>query len=611
MLFWDEFTSDGRLGPEATEVGPVSALCLQRKIAAGAEAEFTFILAWHYPNRTPERCGWRAPKGEEKTVIGNWYATRWPDAWDAAAYAAANLTTLERRTRLFSEALRGSTLPAAIKEAASANFSTLATQTCFRTADGEFHGFEGSNDHIGCCAGSCTHVWNYETTTPYLFPSLARSLRKASFGFSTDDEGAQHFRQVLPDGKERHGYAAADGQMGQIIHAYMDWSLSGDLGWLREIYPRVKAAMEFCWKPGGWDADRDGVMEGVQHNTYDVEFFGPNPQCGIYYLGGLRAMKEMADATGDTAMAQTCGELFERGRKWIDVNLFNGEYYVQRIQGAPRERIHKALLSTMGADNTMEPEYQVGDGCLVDQLVGQYLAEVAGLGALVDPANCRKTLDSIYKYNYKRTLVDHDSVQRIFAVNDEAALIICDYGKGTRPRVPFPYWAEIMTGFEYAAATHMLYAGRVKEGVECIENIRARYDGERRNPWDEAECGHHYARAMAAWSGVLALSGFRYHGPAGAVEFLPKWQAAPFRSIWMTANGWGTFERSTGATSIRVLSGELRVRTATVPSAAGAISAAVDGAAVKAAMKRSEGRTEFRFALELRVMEGSVLVLKA
>ena len=148
--------------------------------------------------------------------------------------------SLESRTRTFANAFAASTLPAAVKEAASANLSTLATTTCFRTADGEFHGFEGSDDHRGCCFGNCTHVWNYETATAFLFPSYARSLRQAAFGYSMDDQGGMRFRQLLPDGKERYHIAAADGQMGQIIHAYLDWKLSGDEAWLKTMWPRVK-----------------------------------------------------------------------------------------------------------------------------------------------------------------------------------------------------------------------------------------------------------------------------------------------------------------------------------------------------------------------------------
>ncbi len=614
MLFWDDFSADGELGPEPDARNAVGALCLKRTIAPGASAEYTFLLAWHFPNRTPRRCGWSAPKGFEDTVIGNYYATRFSNAWEAAQYAARNLERLEKDTRRFAACIRESTLPGAVKDAATANLSTLVTTTCFRTADGEFHGFEGVNDHSGCCSGNCTHVWNYETATAHLFPTLARSLRKAAFGYSMDDAGAIHFRQMLPDGKERSGFAAADGQMGQIIHAYLDWRLSGDMEWLRGLWPRVKKALEFAWVPGGWDANRDGVMEGVQHNTYDVEFYGPNPQCGIYYLGALRAGEEMARATGDTASADEYRRMFRSGSQWIDANLFNGEFYVQKVRGWPKNEIAPALRSSMGSDDTEKPEYQVGGGCLVDQMVGQYLAEAAGLGRLLDTGHMRAALGAIYRYNYKRTLYDHDSVERVFALNRESALVICDYGKAARPRIPFPYYAEVMTGFEYSTAAHMLYAGMVREGIECIRNIRNRYDGERRNPWDEAECGHHYARAMASWSGLLALSGFQYDAPTGSVVASPRAAERKFRCFWSTATGWGSFsvtrtEKGTGLTLL-VEKGSLACRSCTVRAGAGKTAAAWNGRPVPHRIGRNEDRAVFEFGEDVRLQAGDRLELE-
>ena len=178
LLFWDDFIADGELGPEERVRDSVGSLCVQKSIPARSQADFTFVLGWHFPNRTPERCGWSAPEGDESAVLGNHYATRFQDAWEAAEYTATNLPDFEKRTRAFASALRESTVPGAVKEAASANLSTLVTPTSFRIADGTFHGFEGSNDQRGCCFGNCTHVWNYEVATAYLFPSLARSLRE-------------------------------------------------------------------------------------------------------------------------------------------------------------------------------------------------------------------------------------------------------------------------------------------------------------------------------------------------------------------------------------------------------------------------------------------------
>jgi non-lysosomal glucosylceramidase len=561
MLYWDDFSADGELGPEPAALSGVGALCLGRTLAPGAHADYTFLLAWHFPNRTPRRCGWNAPKGQEDALIGNWYTTRFPDAWAAAQYAAENLPALERKTRRFASALRESSIPGAVKDAASANLSTLVTQVCFRTADGEFHGFEGANDQAGCCHGSCAHVWNYETTTAHLFPTFARSLRATSFGYDLDEAGALHFRENLPHAQPLWGFAAADGQMGQILHACLDWRLSGDLDWLRRLWPGIKRAMEFAWTPGGWDADRDGVLEGVQHNTYDVEFYGPNPLCGIYYLGALRAAEEMARALGDADSAAEYHRLFESGSRWTDANLFNGEYYVQKIRGVAQDKIAPSLRSEMGSDDTVNPQYQVGEGCLADQLIGQYLADVAGLGPLVAPDHIRKTLASIYRYNYRHTLTGHQCVERTYALNDEAALLVCDYGKAERPRIPFPYYAETWTGIEYLVAAQMRFAGMTREALEIYRNARLRFDGEKRNPWDEPECGHHYARAMSAWSGMLAMSGFRYHGGEQAVEIQAP---ASHRSLWATGTGWGTFQVTAAGATLHVEHGTLQVRVCTV-----------------------------------------------
>ena len=615
MLFWDDFSDDGKLGEEPDPRSPVGALCLSRTIAPGHSASYTFVLAWHFPNRTPQWCGWAAPKGDEKTVIGNHYARRFADAWAAADYAATNVERLETRTRLFAAALGESTLPAAVKDAASANLSTLVTTTCFRTADGEFHGFEGVDDKLGCCFGNCLHVWNYETATAHLFPTLARSLRKAAFGYSMDDSGAMHFRQLLPDGKARSGYAAADGQMGQILHAYLDWTLSGDTAWLRETWPRVKKAVEFAWVPGGWDGNRDGVLEGVQHNTYDVEFFGPNPMCGIYYLGALRAGEEMARAVGDDASAGVYRRLFQAGSQWIDNNLFNGEFYIQKVRGFTKDQIAPALRSEMGSENTEKPEYQVGEGCFIDQLIGQYLADLTGLGPLVSPRYIRKSLESIYRYNYKRSLAEHDSVQRTYALNDEAGIVVCDYGGAKRPHIPFPYYAESWTGLEYSTASLMIHAGMIREGIECIQSTRARYDGEKRNPWDEAECGHHYARAMSAWSGVVALSGFRYHGPDAAVIAVPRVGPDRFHCFWSTATGWGTFtlepkEGGAARFTLKVLSGKLPCRSCEIKASGATTSASANGKSVAHQIEHRKDRAIFRFDEPVTIEEGHELQLE-
>ena len=302
-------------------------------------------------------------------------------------------------------------------------------------------------------------------------------------------------------------------------------------------------------------------MEGCQHNTMDVEYFGPNPQMGIWYLGALRAMEEMARFLDETGFADKCRDLFSRGSRWMDENLFNGEYYEHEIRPPLREEsIAPELRLNYGSNNLTEPDFQLGSGCLVDQLVGQYMAHICGLGYLVEKDHILRTLDSLMKYNFRPDFYGHFNHLRSFVLNEESALLMASYPKGRRPKRPFPYFNEVMTGFEYTAGAHMLYEGEIENGLKVIKAIRSRYDGLKRSPFDEAECGHHYARAMASWTTVLALSGFHYSGVSQTMVFTASKAAA--QTFWSTGDAWGMFRQSPqlGATEVELIVKEGKVK---------------------------------------------------
>lgn len=542
--FWGDFSDDGLLDerPESGSDSPTASLAAKTRLAAGSTEEITFYITWHFPNRyswSPKY----SDRHAEEDFIGNYYAGKYKDAWDVAEKFISRKDDLEARSIEFVSAFLESDLADEVKEAALFNTSTHRTQVCFRTPDGRFFGFEGAGDKKGCCIGSCTHVWNYEQATAFLFGELASSMREIEFMQATDDQGLMSFRVHLPIERARdQGKAAADGQMGCIMKMYRDWQLSGDDEFLRKLWPKVKKALAFAWIEGGWDADQDGVMEGAQHNTMDVEYYGPNPQMGIWYLGALKSAGEMAAYLGDDEFADRCGKLFSRGSHWIDANLFNGEYYEHQIQlPESRESIAPSLLIGMGSDNPDNPDFQLGKGCLVDQLVGQFMAHVCGLGYLVKPENVKKTLESIRKYNHLSSFEDHFNCMRSFVLGDEAGLLMASY-PGERPEFPFPYFTEVMTGFEYTAAAGMLYEGLTEEGLSSIRDIRARYDGRRRSPFNEAECGNHYSRAMASWAAVLALTGFNY----SAVKRKLRVKATSGKHFWSSGYAWGVFRFRSG-----------------------------------------------------------------
>ncbi len=563
--FWDDLVDDGDLDDRepAGRLTPIGSVCHRRRIPAGAESSFIFQIAWHFPNRQNWETGLTSSKAPAHTV-GNWYTTQFADAWDASERVSEDIARLEDETVEFVAAFCDSPIPEVVKEAALFNASTLRTQTFFRTADGHAFGWEGCQDHKGSCHGSCTHVWNYEQATAFLFGSLARSMREVEFLHATDNRGLMSFRVNLPlEFGTSYGVAASDGQPGCIMKLYREWKLSGNDDWLRAIWPKARLALEFFWIPGGWDADVDGVMEGCQHNTMDVEYFGPNPQMQFWYLGALRAAEEMARHLGEPDFAARVRDLFERGREWTDTNLFNGEYYEHEIRpplasGAVAKGLAHRELNVLTTTDLADPPLQLGKGCLIDQLVGQYMSEVVGLGELGDPDKTRTTLESIRHHNHRTSMAGHFNHMRSYVLGDEPATLMCSYPLGERPARPFPYFTEVMTGFEYTLAVHMLYVGMIDEGLGLIEDIRSRYTGERRSPFNEAECGHHYSRAMASWAAVLALTGFDYDGRIGRLTIRLEDGAAP--TFWSTGDAWGTAVLTDGAVTVRVANGAVDLR---------------------------------------------------
>lgn len=546
--FWDDFSNDGLLTDKQQLVddNPMASLAVKKTIPARATQVYTFYITWHFPNRRDWN-GWS--QKNKGVIVGNYYTTQYADAWDVARKEIAMLPTYEQQTLKFVNAFLNTSVPDAIKEAALFNLSTLRSQTVFRIPSGHMLGWEGIMDEYGSCMGSCTHVWNYETATSFLFGDLAKTMRDVEFTYGTDSKGRVRNRVDLPldlNFKTDH-IAAADGQMGTIMRFYRDWILSGDISFLKKYWPKVKLAMAYAWSERGWDGNQDGVEEGEQHNTMDVNYYGPNPQMQFWYFGALKACSKMAAAVKDFEFAKKCDSIFTKGSAWVDQNLFNGQYYEHKITDP------KTFDFLNTDDPTVQiPDYQLGSGCLVDQLAGQYMAHVLGLGYLAKKENIQTTLNSVMKHNFMDRFDNSFNNMRSYVLGNESGLIMASWPKG-RLKVPFPYFAESMTGFEYAAAVGMLYEGQTDAGIKCIKAIRNRFDGEKRNPFDEPECGHHYARAMAAWSAPIAISKFHYNGLEKTISFTSK----PGTYFWSNGYAWGTCTVNGRKAFLKVLFGEL------------------------------------------------------
>lgn len=531
--FWDDFADDGRLCaqvPEATtgqdelmklkgqHIASVAPCAL---IAPGEEQTFEFFLTWHMPYRY---LGWSQKPRPGRKTTRNYYTVRFHDALDVADYVKENLPRLEHDTLAFHEALFGSTYPKAVLDALSANITVLRSPTCFRIGDGSFFGWEGCFDLEGCCDGTCTHVWNYAQTLAFLFPKLEQSMRRDDFLHETDAEGRMTFRSRKKLEEEPFNLApAVDGQNGTIVRLYREWRLSGDDTLIRDMGESALNALDFTARY--WDGDGDGLPDSRQHNTYDIEFFGPNSMACSVYLAALKAGAEIADALGQSSRADGYRRAFEAGKRRTDELLWGGAYYEQKLEDVNEHR------------------YQFGSGCLSDQLFGQFLAHVAGLGYVLDPSHVKQAIQSVYRYNFRRDFRDFSNVQRTYALEDEQGLLLCTWPKGGRPRFPFVYCDEVWTGIEYQVAAELIYEGMTREGLELVEAVRARYDGKRRNPFDEVECGHHYARSMASWALLTALSGFSCDMRKGVMSFDPQVSPEHFSTFYSTGKSWGVYRQ--------------------------------------------------------------------
>ena len=471
---------------------------------------------------------------------------------------------LYRKTNRFCRSLHSATLDKAVIDGVSATLSVLKSSTVLRLEDGTFYGWEGVGERDGSCEGTCTHVWSYAYALGFLFPSLERSLRETEIRYNTDEHGRMNFRTALPLGRDNtERPPCVDGQMATVIKIYRDWKLTGDSAWLKEHWDHIQSILEYAWSSYNeyeWDKDKDGVLEGRQHHTLDMELFGPSAWLQGMYLAALKAAAEMAGFLGKTEKEAEYTALFNRGFQFTKENLFNGSYFIHQVDLTNKAYTEHFNCPDYWNEETNELKYQIADGCEIDQMLGQWHANICGLGDIFDPKQRKIALRSMVKNNFKPVLREFANMWRVFAVNDEGGSIMCDYSESRqKPAIPIPYCDECMTGFEYAFAGLLISEGLVEEGLAVVRAIRNRYDGEKRNPWNEIEYGSNYARAMASFSLLPIFSGFSFDVPKKHIGFSPV-VSGDFRCMWNLGTGWGDFIKTEKKYTIVLADGTLTLK---------------------------------------------------
>lgn len=558
--------------PPVEETVPGASLYVPFTLKPNEEKTITLKFCWYVP-KSNLRKGAEMPETEGNCCSSRthvpWYAGQYNNITELADFWRNNYDDLRKKTEIFTTSFYQSTLPNEVMEAIAANLTILKSPTVLRQTDGRLWAWEGSRDNSGCCAGSCTHVWNYAQALPHLFPSLERTLRETEFHENQNSQGYQKFRASLPIRPTDTGrHSAADGQLGGILKVFRDWRISGDSEWLKKLWHQIKQSIDYCIET--WDPGQKGVLNEPHHNTYDIEFWGADGMCTSLYLGALTAFVEMGKIHNeDISFYQ---ELLAKGKSYTDNELYNGEYFIQKVQwkGLKAKDPVEAAKGQWNIDYSPEaielfkkegPKYQYGTGCLSDGVIGDWMAKVCGIEEPILTADKVKShLGSVHKYNLKKNLSKHINPQRpSYALGNDGGLLLCTWPKGDQPTLPFVYSNEVWTGIEYQVASHLMFEGMVEEGLEIVRTCRKRYTGKNRNPFNEYECGSWYARAMSSYSMIQALTGVRYDAVEGTLYFDSK-IGNDFSCFLSTENGFGTAGLKAGKPFVDVKLGEIEIK---------------------------------------------------
>lgn len=583
-ILWKYVTEGAMPGNEVKEGASGASLYVPIQLNPGESKVIPLFFAWYVPysdvRQGPDEAGFAEAKhacesGDSDCCSPDyteffyqpWYAEHFEDCREVASYWSSHYSSLRSRSDRFSEAFYSQTLPPEVLEAVAANLSILKSPTVLRQGDGKLWAWEGCGDEAGCCHGSCTHVWNYAQAIAHLFPRLERSLRETEFQQCQDETGHQNFRASIPIREVSHNFhAAADGELGCIMKMHRDWRISGDTQWLKALWPRVRQSMEYCIRT--WDPKGKGVLEEPHHNTYDIEFWGPDGMCTSFYLGALYAITRMGEALGEDVSGYR--GLYEKGKQSLEGELYNGEYFIQKIQWeglvtpSPLEKMEEAWNVNYSEEakellRKEGPKYQYGTGCLSDGILGAWIGKVCGLGDFVDSAKVRSHLEAVHRYNLKKDLSDHVNPQRpSYALGEEGGLLLCTWPRGGALTLPFVYSNEVWTGIEYQVASHLMFMGEVEAGLDIVKEVRKRYDGRIRNPFNEYECGHWYARALASYGLIEGLTGVRYDAVDQTLH-IDSQVGDSFSCLLSTENGYALTGLHQGVPYLNILEGDISI----------------------------------------------------
>ncbi|WP_395810090.1 GH116 family glycosyl-hydrolase [Daejeonella sp.] len=565
----------------------IAAVRAVYQIKPGATIEAHFSIAWHFANLKLNQAI------QDK---GRYYANWFSSASEVLTYVHQNFSSLSNTSKLWKNTWFDSSLPWWFLERTFSNISTLATTTAHRFRSGRFYAWEG----VGCCEGTCTHVWQYAQAVGRIFPGIERDTRqRIDLGLSLQPDGMIWYRgEVVKT-------AAIDGQAGTILRIYREHQMSVDKKFLNKNWDKIKLATEWVIRQ---DKNQDGMEDTPIENTLDAVWDGEIAWLVVLCIAAVKAAGAMAAEMKDSEFEKICNEYVIKGSRNMEEKLFNGEYFIHRpdeIKG--REKL--------GSYNT----------CHIDQVYGQSWSHQVALGRIIDKEKTLKALQSLWKYNFTPDVgpyIKERTGGRPYALAGEGGLVMNTNPKNeTRPygdniTWQLGYFHECMSGFEHQVASHMMAEGMTDEAMVITRMIHDRYHAAKRNPFNEIECSDHYARAMASYGTFITACGFEYHGPNGHMAFNPKLNPEKFKAPFTSAAAWGCYEQERGSqklqASLLVQYGELSLNSFSLHALHQVtdLQVMLDDQLIPASILQEGNRCTLKFSSTIRLVPGQKLSFK-
>jgi len=538
---WSYFNStglpgQGLLGPSQAGTTYNGAVNIARTLKPGESSVFTYILGWHFPNRYRDwNLGVTVPN--TNVFVGNYYATQWKTMQQVLEYTRDSLDRLRKATYAFRDAMFNSTLPWQLIDSAAGRVSVLNSPSCMWQADGNFYAFEGCSTTSGCCPLNCTHVWNYEMALAILYPDVERTMREIDLVHMITPHGVIPSRTTCPLELRRQwqlweNYATdpascticVDGEIGTVLKTYREVLHGAPKDWLHKLWPAIKLVMNHWLNV--LDGDKNGLVYGPQPNTYDVSTYGYMVLIGALYLCGLRAAEEMAILEGDKDFEKICHDRFLLGTVNLDAKCFtNGKWYTH-------------VVDPNHATNVLT------DATVIGVMYGQWWAHILNLGYLLPKEHVQSHLIYTFERNFV-TSFDFKQSPRTFCDARDNGWITGKWDDGKRPQNPLRYTGEAAwSGVLYPFAGLLLVEGLQHQSLQVLEVIRYLYDGTRRSPWNEIECGDHYTRCMSAFALFKLAAGnswTRNDDDTLSLTFNPIMNQSDFKGFFSVGTAWGSY----------------------------------------------------------------------